>query len=248
LGNAAEIKNIHIYHEDLPDNDFNEVKTCIEDLESGCLIHDLIKSNRIKIEPIYIGRSYYKSIVDKETLDIQFAYSTINWLPIYYPTQYGPIYSSEYKDCELTSKFNNLATKYFTQYLNLCHNELKNGGLTVFNFTASTNYIHMVNSAWSKTLSKLGLQQSNFDKVIIPVYYLPEEIFKSILDSFSQKFKLVYLEKSETKAKFARDGVNAVCKNQTISGLNEYPELSIEFITEFYDIFEDFMFDNGVEF
>lgn len=244
LENVDKIENIRVYHEDLPDNDFNEVKKCVEDLEFGYLNHDLIKSKGIKIDPYYIGKSYYQQIVDKETLDIQFSYSTINWQPTYYPTPYGLIYSPEYDNPELTAKFNELATGYFTKYLNLRYDELKSGGLTIFNFINRTDYIFIVNEAWGKALKKLGLEQSNFDKVSIPTYYLQIENLKAILDSFSSKFELIYFEKTEQETSFTRPAVRALSKNQIISGLNEYPELSNDFKNELYDLFEGFMFEN----
>ncbi|KXN65542.1 hypothetical protein CONCODRAFT_12838, partial [Conidiobolus coronatus NRRL 28638] len=57
-----KLKSIGIYHNDLPDNDFEEVLKCVEDEKIGYKYHKLIKSNQISLLTTCVGKTYYEKI------------------------------------------------------------------------------------------------------------------------------------------------------------------------------------------
>ncbi|KXN68592.1 S-adenosyl-L-methionine-dependent methyltransferase [Conidiobolus coronatus NRRL 28638] len=242
------LKQLIVYHEDLPDNDFIQVRNCIEDSSIGYKHHSLVTSAGIDVNPNFVGKSYYENIVQPGVLDLVFCYNSIHWMPEYFPSKYGLGYMAEYKNHELTSKFNEMSYRYLEKWLNLRYEELKQGGLITINFITDCNLLDLLNKYWLLALKKFGYKQSDFDKVMFPVYFRQITEIQSVIDKFSTKFEVVFSETNIEYAKFTKMEVKALTKNQILGCLKHYSNIDEVRKLELYQSFEEFIFDDGREY
>ncbi|KXN68620.1 S-adenosyl-L-methionine-dependent methyltransferase [Conidiobolus coronatus NRRL 28638] len=220
----SNLSNLVFYHEDLPDNDFDAVRSCVEDPEIGYPYHELVKQNNIRTSTECIGRTYYDQIVESESIDIAFCYTSLHWMPEYKETTYGLVYDRMYNDTKLTNWFDDMSERYLAKWLDHRHRELKEGGLVSFNIMTDTNMVDWVNENWKLALSQVGLDQKNFTKVNIPIYHRSEENLKNLLKKFDSKFKVIRCDPINDPAPVPRSGIRAGFYNQIVVGLAKYPE------------------------
>jgi hypothetical protein len=241
------LTNMVFYHEDLPDNDFDAVRSCIQDPEIGYPFHEMVKKNNIKTSTECIGRTYYEQIVESESIDIAFCYTSLHWMPEYKETPYGLIYDRTYNDTELTKWFDEMSDRYLEKWLDLRYEELKEGGLASFNIMSGTNMANWINDNWKLALFQRGLDQKNFTKINLPVYQRSEEKLKSLLKRLDSKFKVVRCEPIEDPAPTPKSGIRAALYNQIVVGLAQYPEdfPNEESRSSLYDEFEALLFSDG---
>jgi hypothetical protein len=246
---TKNLTNMVFYHEDLPDNDFEAVKSCIEDPEIGYPYHELIKKNNIRTSTECIGRTYYEQIVESNSIDIAFCYASLHWMPEYKETPYGLAYDRMYNDVELTKWFDDMSERYLTKWLDLRYDELKTGGLVSFNIMTENNLIPWSNDSWKLALSQRGLDYKKFSKVNLPIYPRSDENLKKLLEKFDSKFKTIKCYQINQPAAFPKSGIRAALYNQIVSGLAQYPE---EFPDEesrekLYDEFENILYSGGAD-
>jgi hypothetical protein len=242
------LKQLNVYHEDLPDNDFNQVRECIEDPSMGYKHHNLIVSADIDVNPNFVGKSYYESIVQPGVLDLVFCYSSIHWMPEYFPCKYGLGYMAEYNDPELTHKFNEMSSRYLEKWLNLRYEELKLNGLITINFIIECNIIDLFNKFWLQALQKHGYKQADFDRVMFPVYFRQVAKIQAMLDKFSSKFEVVFSETVPDEVKFTKLETKALIKNQVLGCLKSYSNIDEAAKLELFNSFEEFIFADGREY
>jgi hypothetical protein len=242
------LKQLFVYHEDLPDNDFNQVRECVEDPSIGYKHHNLIISAEIDVNPNFIGKSYYESIVQPGVLDLIFCYNSIHWMPEYFPCKYGLGYMAEYNDLELTLKFNEMSSHYLEKWLNLRYEELKQGGLITINFTTDCNLVDLLNKYWLLTLQKFGYKQADFDRVMFPVYFRQITEVQIVIEKFSTKFEVLFSEANIECPKFTKLEVKALTKNQILGCLENYANIDENRKLELYQSFEGSIFAEGREY
>jgi hypothetical protein len=244
---AKNLKEIIIYHNDLPDNDFKEVLKCAEDTNLGYKEHGLVKSNQVEIDTRCIGKSYYESIVSNSTVDFAFCYISLHWMPEYCDLDYGLIYNDEFNDSKLEQYFGDVSYKYLLKWLNLRYEELKPSGVLNFNILRTHKLSIMINKAWDNYLKLKNIQQAELSKVKIPMYDRSEEQISKALGAVKYKFRTIDQFYIEFDSVIDKPTFKSVFYNQFLSGLSNYPKLfpNLQSINNFYEGFEEEFFKSS---
>jgi hypothetical protein len=238
---VSKLKSVGIYHNDLPDNDFDEVLKCVEDEKIGYKHHNLIKLNQISLLTTCIGKTYYEKIVENETIDFAFCYTSLHWMPEYRGLSYGLVYEELYEHRILTKWFDEMSDRHILSWLDLRYQELKHSGLISFNICTMTNFSDIVNKGWESLIKNRGLNPGALANVTIPVYFRSKKQVNKILEAVKDKFKVIYIEYMLDETYMDRPALKAVTYNQLLSGLSKYRNLfpSRECIDKFYEEFEN---------
>jgi hypothetical protein len=244
---AENLKEIIIYHNDLPDNDFREVMKCVEDRKLGYKYHELIESSQIELDIKCVGKSYYESILSADTVDFGFCYTSLHWMPKYCDLDYGLNYNDEFNDSKLKQYFGDVSYKYLLKWLNLRYVELKPSGMLNFNIVRTHKLSVMLNKAWDNYLNLKNIQQADLSKVKIPMYGRSEEQISQVLAENKNKFRIIDQFYIEFDSVMDKPTFKSALYNQFLSGLSNYPKLfpNLQSINNFYEGFEEEFFKSS---
>jgi hypothetical protein len=244
LNNTRDVKNIKsimVYHNDLPDNDFDEVMKCANNPKIGYKTHELIISKDIKLDTRTVGKSYYNQIAENETVDFAFCYTSLHWMPEYKPFDFGLMYVPQTDAQEFNTMFDQISDRYLKQWLELRFEELKLDGIISFNIISWSNFNQIMNFEWTKFLKFKCISAKKLADVNIPVICRPRYQILNAIESFESKYKVLNFESIEDSAKLCKFSFKAMLYNQLIAGLSKHMDLfeTKESIEKFYEEFED---------
>jgi hypothetical protein len=241
IKDVQNIKSMMVYHNDLPDNNFDEVMKCVNDTQIGYKSHNMFTSKDIQLESRCIGRTYYQQIVEDESVDFAFCYTSLHWMPEYRDLDFGLMYVPQTGELELNQWFDYNSENYLKQWLSLRYEELKPSGIVSFNVISYSNFNDNMNSEWTVFLKSKGISTKDLSGVNIPVVCRPRDQISSAIESFVDQYKVVNFDTIEDSAKLCRQGFKAICYNQIISGLSKHETIfpTHEERDQFYQEFED---------
>lgn len=242
---ANNLKEIIVYHNDLPDNDFEEVLKCVEDKEIGYKVNDLIEINNIALETRFIGKTYYEQIVENESVDFAFCYTSLHWMPEYPSLNYSVMFEKEREDPETFKWATEMSDKYLFKWLELRHEELKPSGFVSFNICILSNFPAIVNKVWAPLLKSKNIDPTELSSVNIPVLIRTKEQIDRLFEFVKDKFSVVNTEFIEDTIEMDKSTFRAVCYNQITAGLHKHPKLfpNMDLIEDFYEEFEKECYD-----
>jgi hypothetical protein len=242
VGNSNHIKLVNVVHEDLPDNDFEEVLRCVNDPQIGYKNHKLAKT--AKLEPYTVGKSFYQVVKPTEVgpIDIAFSLNTLHWIPSKpCPVYQGLLPNSRNLTEENQKVFSEYSIDLLEHFFNYRFEEMRVGGLLIFNIHHKVNLFDAEDEIWDEHLKHHNLTNEKFQKLMMPVYCRSEAELQGALDSVKDKFEVVYLkEGTDGGPSFSIDVLKAAHKPQVINGLKQYEDhfgsqaKLEEFVEEFY--------------
>ncbi|KXN65253.1 hypothetical protein CONCODRAFT_13223 [Conidiobolus coronatus NRRL 28638] len=168
-------------------------------------------------------------------------------MPSYRTLNHGLIHVNNNKDLELDDWANTLMDDCLKKWLELRYIELKHGGVLSFNIATSPHLHNLINEAWEKLLSNTNIKHEELAKVNIPVFNRVLGQSEKVINSISEKFKLVKGEVMENWVQFTRSTFNALFYNQIISGLSNYPQrfCDLKSMEQFYTQLENEFFEES---
>ncbi|KXN68615.1 S-adenosyl-L-methionine-dependent methyltransferase [Conidiobolus coronatus NRRL 28638] len=218
------INKLTVYHVDLPDNDFDGLRDCLIDPNISYLNHNLVKSRNIDVKVECVGKTYYDQILDNNSVDMAFCYSSLHWMPEYTSTPYGLAYDSKYEDYSLTEWFTEMSDRYLAKWLGLRFSELKQYGVISFNIMTYSDCSNWINPSWKRVFQKRSLNYLDFAKVYIPIYMRSTSSIRRVLDNLKDQFKILSRRSESVTLNLPRSGIRSVFFNQIMVGLSKYPE------------------------
>ncbi|KXN65252.1 S-adenosyl-L-methionine-dependent methyltransferase [Conidiobolus coronatus NRRL 28638] len=244
---AKNLKEIIVYHNDLPDNDFDEVLKCVEDKEIGYKVNELIESNNIEIETRFVGKTYYEQIVENESINFAFCYTSLHWMPEYCNLNYSVMYEKERENSEMLKWITEMSDRYLFKWLELRHQELKPSGLLSFNICTLSSFPAIVNKAWASLLKSKNIDPVELSSVTIPVLVRTKEQIDRLFEFIKDKFSLVNNQFIKDTIEMDKPTLRAVCYNQITTGLYKHPNLfpDMDSIEAFYEEFEQEIYSLG---
>ncbi|KXN66200.1 S-adenosyl-L-methionine-dependent methyltransferase [Conidiobolus coronatus NRRL 28638] len=241
--NSTQVKLVNVVHEDLPENDFEQVIRCINDPTIGYLNHALSKTLEIKSHTV--GKSFYDLVKPESVgpIDIAISLNTMHWLP----SKPCPIYRGLLPNPRNLTPADYITFKKFAEdilvnFMELRYEEMKTGGLLIFNIHHKINVFEAEDEIWDEHLKAHNFTTENFKDFMMPVYCRTEAELQSSLDRVSDKFEVVHLkEGTDGGPTYVVDILRATHRPQFISGLKQYvnqfngeAEL-VGFVDEFFD-------------
>jgi hypothetical protein len=239
---SVNVKKLNIIHEDLPENDFDEVLRCINNPKIGYLNHPSTKTTKL-ISHI-VGKSFYHPVKPEDVgeIDIAFSLNTLHWLPQKPCSVYRGLLPNSRNLAKTDQKvFRDYAEDLLVSFLNLRYLELRDGALLIFNIHRKVNAFDIEDEIWDLHLKDYNLTNETFSELMMPVYCRSEAELLTTLDKVSNKFEIVHFsEETDSGPDFNIDILKAVHKPQIISGLKQYEkqfgsQASLEdFVDDFY--------------
>jgi hypothetical protein len=220
---SNKLKKLLVYHEDLEENDFDQVQQCLDDPTISYLNHSLIKSNSIQTQVQFLPKSFYEALFQPESIDILMCYTAIHWLPTYKSLTQGLWFLEEMETLENIEFFKKLSKECLMKWLNLRYEELKPNGLITMNIFESGTYFQRLNLAWNDYLKSKGFTHADLDKVnMCGILRSPGEV-REYLGEVKDKFKVLRSVHSSENYIFAKNHFKAVVHGQLFHGLGHYP-------------------------
>jgi hypothetical protein len=220
---SKKLKKLLVYHEDLEENDFDQVQQCLDDPTISYLNHSLIKSNSIQTQAQFLPKSFYEALFQPESIDILMCYTAIHWLPIYKSLTKGLWFLEEMETPENIDFFKKLSKEHLIKWLNLRHEELKPNGLITMNVFESGAFFPRLNIAWENYIESKGFTHADLDKVnMCGILRSPGEV-REYLGEVKDKFKVLRSVHSSENYIFAKNHFKAVVHGQLFHGLGHYP-------------------------
>jgi hypothetical protein len=245
--NLGAFNRLSIYHVDLPDNDFDGLRDCLIDPDISYLNHNLVMSRKVDTKVECVGKTYYEQILDNNSVDIAFCYSSLHWMPEYTPTPYGLAYDSKYDDESLTEWFTKMSDRYLAKWLDLRFSELKQYGIVSFNIMTHSDCSDWINPSWKRVFQKRSLNYLDFTKVYIPIYMRSTSSIRRVLDNLKDQFKILSWRSDNVTLSLPKPDIRSVFFNQIMVGLSKYPEYfkTEAFKQQFYYEFEAELFKDS---
>ncbi|KXN66198.1 S-adenosyl-L-methionine-dependent methyltransferase [Conidiobolus coronatus NRRL 28638] len=243
VGNSNNIKLVNVVHEDLAENDFDEVLKCIDDPSTGYLSHELSKS--LEIVPHTVGKSFYEIVKPDEVspVDIAFSLNTLHWLPSRPCTIYrGLLPNSRNLTSSDLITFQKFCEDILVKFMELRYKEMKAGGLLIFNIHRKVNVFDAEDEIWDEHLKHHNFTNETFNDLMMPVYCRSEAELQGALNRVRDKFDVVSLkEATDGGPTLSINILRAAHRPQLIDGLKQYKnhfksevEL-INFVDELFD-------------
>ncbi|KXN66199.1 S-adenosyl-L-methionine-dependent methyltransferase [Conidiobolus coronatus NRRL 28638] len=241
--NGSSIGKIGVIHEDLPDNDYDEVLKCVNDPKIGYINHSL--ASKSTIVPHTVGISYYENVKPKEVdcIDIGFSLNTLVWLPSK-PCRVSKGLFPNSRNLTASDKqlFSDYAHELLVKFFNLRYEEMRSGALLICNVHGKLNVFDAEDEAWDEHLKSNNFTNETFKDLIMPIYMRSEQELHSSLDQVKDKFEVIHLkEETYGDPTFSKDTLKAALRLQIISGLKAYEdkfsgeEELAKFVDEFFD-------------
>jgi hypothetical protein len=244
-GIGSKLKKLLIYHEDLEDNDFDQVQQCLNDKSISYLSNSYLTNNGISTGVKFIPKSFFEPLFEPESIDVFMCYTAIHWLPKYKSLTKGLWFQDQLETPENVEWFQKLSKDSLVNWLNLRYDELVTNGLITMNIMESVAILETFNLSWDEYLALKGFSHSDLDKVNVSGILRSVEEVNSCLSQFQSKFKILRNYRTRELYKFGRDHLIAIFSGQVINGLGNYPELfpTNESKTKFFDGFLDYFYN-----
>ncbi|KXN67944.1 S-adenosyl-L-methionine-dependent methyltransferase [Conidiobolus coronatus NRRL 28638] len=242
---GTKLKSLQVYHEDLKDNDFDQVQACLDDKLISYLHNSYITKNNIATDVRFLPKSFYEPLFEPSSIDIILCYTSVHWLPNYKTLTRGLWFHEWLETPENVEWFRKLSKDSLISWLNLRYEELETGGLISLNVLESHGNVEKLSLVWEDYIVTKGFSPSDLKKVIVPIMLRPHEEVNSCLSQFSKKFKVLRNHYSKGSYKFGRETLNALFSGCVIHGLGNYPEFfpTAESKNEFFQGFLDYFCD-----
>jgi DNA-binding ferritin-like protein (Dps family) len=222
--NSAQVKRLNVIHDDLAENDFDEVLKCINDPSTGYLSHELSKS--LKIVPHIVKKSFYEIVKPDEIgpVDIAFSLNTLHWLPSKPCSIYrGLLPNSRNLTPSDLIKFQKFCEDILVKFMELRYKEMKSGGLLIFNIHREVNVFEAEDEVWDEHLKNYNLTNEALKDLMMPVYCRSKAELQGALDRVKDKFEVVSLkEATDDGPTLTVEIIKAAHRPQLISGLKQY--------------------------
>lgn len=242
---GKKLKNLEFHHEDLEDNDFDQVQKCLNDRSISYQYNNYVINNNITTSVYFLPKSFYEPLFKPSSIDIILCYTSIHWLPNYRSLTRGIWFHEHLETSSNIEWFKKLSKDCLINWLNLRYEELETNGLITLNILESQKSIDELSIAWEDYIATKGFSSSDLKKVVVPLILRNQEEVNSCLSQFSKKFKILRNQYSKDSYQFGREHLKAIFSGVVIHGLGNYPDLfpTIDSKNEFFDEFLDYFYD-----
>ncbi|KXN67945.1 S-adenosyl-L-methionine-dependent methyltransferase [Conidiobolus coronatus NRRL 28638] len=242
---SSKLKKLIVYHEDLEDNDFDQVQQCLNDKSISYLNNSYIANNNISTSVEFVPKSFFEPLFEPGSIDVIMCYTAIHWLPKYKSLTRGLWFQDQMETPENIEWFRKLSKDCLINWLNLRYEELATNGLITVNIMESSGVLENFNLCWDEYLALKGFSHTDLDKVNVAGILRSAEEVNSCLSQFQSKFKILRNHQTRELYKFGRDHLIAILSGQVIHGLSNYPELfpTKEAKTKFFEGFLDYFYN-----
>lgn len=161
-----------VYLNDLPSNDFDEVKKCLEDSNISYEQHPVLKKHPdTNLATYMIGKSFYSVCLPHDHINLGFSFNCLHWMKDPLVLSKSIVHGSTHVTPKEQEDLAKIAHQNLFLFLKNRAYELQKGGRLVCTIMKEFQILRIYDQTWLEFLEYKGQDVSNFEATTIPLYF-----------------------------------------------------------------------------
>ncbi|ORX83413.1 S-adenosyl-L-methionine-dependent methyltransferase [Basidiobolus meristosporus CBS 931.73] len=236
---------IHVYHNDLPNNDFGELLKCLDNPDLSYLNHTFITgSPAVDVLTMLSAKSFFTQCVPSGSIDLGVCFNSVHWLHTIPVTMDRPL---TFASAEINASQANLIRdeghRELVSYFASRSAELSIGGHLVTSVIQRYDCLKRMDDIWQHHINEANINPKLLDTTSVAVFCRSkEDIYRAL--SLVPTLRLVsYAERIFTepfnKGEAGMDIMEAACYPQILAGLKKRQvfaneAIMVHFVDEYF--------------